>query len=633
MSGLARVIRYVRPYRGMAVLGLVTTILPVLMELVTPRMVQFVIDQGIRAGNMEAVWQGSGVMLLAAVLGAATTIGQGIARAQISQGIAFDLRNDLFRHIQRFSFANLDRMQTGQLMTRVSSDVDVARMFLSAGLALLLRTVLMVIGSLIMILFIDWKLSLVMIAMLVLSGSVITWLLRVVGPLFSIVQQQLGRLNTLVQENLAGVHVVKAYVREKHEIERFHIQNQEYMEQNIKVGRYLALVMPVLLVLTNVGATVVIWRGGLDVIGGRLTIGELVAFSNYLLIGMSPLLLLSNILSMVSRAEASSKRIVEVLMVEPAIQPPAVPVADEEPAGEIVFENVKFHYGETGAGQNGLGAKDAVSRSTNGLQTRPSGDRRSSADWQAGQRNGEGYKANGAAGRVGARAIGEDVLDGIHLRAAPGQKVALMGATGAGKSTLVNLIPRFYDAVSGSVKLDGVDVRDWEPTILRKHIGVVLQQTTLFEGTVRENIAYGRAEATMEEIMGAAQAAQAHSFIMDMPDGYDSMVEARGANLSGGQKQRLAIARALLMKPAVLILDDSASALDLDTEVRLQEALKETMAHTTTFVVAQRISSVVDADLILVLDEGKIAAQGTHEELLANSAIYQEIYYSQFEEA
>ena len=633
MSGLARVIRYVRPYRGMAVLGLVTTILPVLMELVTPRMVQFVIDQGIRAGNMEAVWQGSGVMLLAAVLGAATTIGQGIARAQISQGIAFDLRNDLFRHIQRFSFANLDRMQTGQLMTRVSSDVDVARMFLSAGLALLLRTVLMVIGSLIMILFIDWKLSLVMIAMLVLSGSVITWLLRVVGPLFSIVQQQLGRLNTLVQENLAGVHVVKAYVREQHEIERFHVQNQEYMEQNIKVGKYLALVMPVLLVLTNVGATVIIWRGGLDVIGGRLTIGELVAFSNYLLIGMSPLLLLSNILSMVSRAEASSKRIVEVLMVEPAIQPPAVPVADKEPAGEIVFENVKFHYGETGAGQNGLGAKDAVSRSTNGLQTRPSGDRRSSADWQAGQRNGEGYRANGAAGRVGARAIGEDVLDGIHLRAAPGLKVALMGATGAGKSTLVNLIPRFYDAVSGSVKLDGVDVRDWEPTILRKHIGVVLQQTTLFEGTVRENIAYGRAEATMAEIMGAAQAAQAHSFIMDMPDGYDSMVEARGANLSGGQKQRLAIARALLMKPAVLILDDSASALDLDTEVRLQEALKETMAHTTTFVVAQRISSVVDADLILVLDEGKIAAQGTHEELLANSAIYQEIYYSQFEEA
>ena len=366
MSGLARVIRYVGPYKWMAVLGLVTTILPVLMELVTPRMVQFIIDQGIRAGDMVAVWQGSGVMLLAALGGAATTIGQGIARAQISQGIAFDLRNDMFRHIQRFSFANLDRMQTGQLMTRVSNDVDVARMFLSAGLALLLRTVLMVIGSLAMMLIIDWQLSLVMVAMLALSGAVIFWLLRVVGPLFSIVQQKLGRLNTQVQENLAGVHVVKAFVREQHEIDLFNVQNQEYMEQNIKVGRYLAVVMPVLLVLTNVGATMAIWRGGLDVIGGRLTIGELVAFSNYMLIGMSPLLLLSNILSMISRAEASAKRIVEVLDTEPAIQAPLSPIVAKEPEGEITFENVSFHYSGSrivvAPGSSLNGGEDALTR-------------------------------------------------------------------------------------------------------------------------------------------------------------------------------------------------------------------------------------------------------------------------------
>ena len=326
----------------MTVLGIVTTILPVLMELVTPRMVQFIIDQGIRAGDMTAVWQGSGIMLLAAILGAGTTIGQGIARAQISQGIAFDLRNDLFRHIQRFSFANLDRMQTGQLMTRVSSDVDVARMFLSAGMALLLRTLLMVIGSLAMMLVIDWRLGLIMVAMLIISGSVIFWFLRVVGPLFSIVQQKLGKLNTLVQENLAGVHVVKAFVREQYEIENFDRDNVDYMEQNIKVGRYLALVMPVLLVLTNLGATIAIWRGGIDVIGGRLTIGELVAFSNYMLIGMSPLLLLSNILSMISRAEASSKRVVEVLDTEPAIQPPPTPAVITEPAGDISFEKRLF---------------------------------------------------------------------------------------------------------------------------------------------------------------------------------------------------------------------------------------------------------------------------------------------------
>jgi ATP-binding cassette subfamily B protein len=603
----------------MAVLGLVTTVLPVLMELVTPRMVQYIIDQGIRAGDMTAVWQGSGIMLLAAVGGAATTIGQGIARAQISQGIAFDLRNDLFRHIQRFSFANLDRMQTGQLMTRVSSDVDVARMFLSAGLALLLRTALMVVGSLAMMLIIDWQLSLVMIVMLVMSSTVIFWLLRVVGPLFTLVQQKLGKLNTLVQENLAGVHVVKAFVREQHEIELFEVQNQEYMEQNIQVGRYLALVMPILLVLTNVGATLAIWRGGIDVIGGRLTIGELVAFSNYMLIGMSPLLLLSNILSMVSRAEASAKRIVEVQDTEPAIQAPSNPFAERQPAGEITFENVSFHYSGRRVGVAGgasvNGGEDALTQGSTSFE--------SSANGQGTQLSGNGR----------GRPIGEEVLDGIDLRAAPGQKVALMGATGAGKSTLVNLIPRFYDAVNGEIRLDGIDVRDWEPTQLRKHIGVVLQQTTLFAGTVRENISYGRPEASMEEVISAAEAAQAHSFIMRMPSGYESMVEARGANFSGGQKQRIAIARALLTKPAVLILDDSTSAVDLDTEVRLQEALKDKLEGTTTFLVAQRISSVVDADQILVLDNGKIAAQGTHEELLASSGIYQEIYYSQFEEA
>ena len=600
-------------------MGLVTTVLPVLMELVTPRMVQFIIDQGIRAGDMTAVWQGSGIMLLAAVGGAATTIGQGIARAQISQGIAFDLRNDLFRHIQRFSFANLDRMQTGQLMTRVSSDVDVARMFLSAGLALLLRTALMVVGSLAMMLIIDWQLSLVMIVMLVMSSTVIFWLLRVVGPLFTLVQQKLGKLNTLVQENLAGVHVVKAFVREQHEIELFEVQNQEYMEQNIQVGRYLALVMPILLVLTNVGATLAIWRGGIDVIGGRLTIGELVAFSNYMLIGMSPLLLLSNILSMVSRAEASSKRIVEVQDTEPAIQAPSNPFAERQPAGEITFENVSFHYSGRRVGV----ATDASVNGGEDSLTQSSASFGSSANGQGTQMSGNGRR----------RPIGEEVLDGIDLRAAPGQKVALMGATGAGKSTLVNLIPRFYDAVNGEIRLDGTDVRDWEPTELRSHIGVVLQQTTLFAGTVRENIAYGRPDAPLEEVISAAEAAQAHSFITQLPEGYESMVEARGANFSGGQKQRIAIARALLTKPAVLILDDSTSAVDLDTEVRLQEALKDKLEGTTTFLVAQRISSVVDADQILVLDNGKIAAQGTHEELLASSEIYQEIYYSQFEEA
>ena len=322
---------------------------------------------------------------------------------------------------------------------------------------------------------------------------------------------------------------------------------------------------------------------------------------------------------MISRAEASSKRVVEVLDTEPAVQPPPTPAVITEPAGDISFENVSFHY--------------SGSRIRRGLESDGSGNGRAPA--QGGTP--EAAPANGQMltrtrnGNV--RPIGEEVLDGISLHAAAGQKVALMGATGSGKSTLVNLIPRFYDTEGGVVKIDGVDVRDWEPIQLRKEIGVVLQQTTLFAGTVRENVAYGRPDASMEEVVSAAQAAQAHDFVMQMPDQYESMVEARGANLSGGQKQRIAIARALLTRPSVLILDDSTSSVDLDTELRLQEALAEKMEGTTTFIVAQRISSVVDADLILVLDDGKIAAQGTHEELLAGSDIYQEIYYSQFEEA
>jgi len=596
----------------MLVLGLITTILPVLMELVVPAMLRVVIDEGILGQDMSRIWYGAGVMLLAAILGAVTTIGQGIARAQISQGLAFDVRNKLFRHIQALSFANLDRAQTGQLMTRISSDVDVVRMFFSAGLALLIRALLMIVGSVVMMLLIDWQLSLWMFGTLALSSVIIRFCLILASPLFSQVQQRLGALNTTVQESLAGIRVVKAYVREEHTIDRFADTNRAYMEKNIQVGRYLALVMPALLVLTNVGAALVIWRGGLDVMGGRLSLGELVALSNYLMIGMSPLLLLSNILSMVSRAEASATRIAETLDTVPAIHPPAVAQRPEKVQGGVQFENVAFHYTgsrKAASGQpqlNGAGGRTLNSSTANG--------------------------AHGANGTGRERPAGEEVLDGVSFRVLPGQKVALMGVTGAGKSSLLNLIPRFYDVTGGSIAVDGLDIRAWNPIELRKRIGVVMQENTLFSGTVRQNIAYGHPDASMDEIVAAAQAAQAHDFNQRMPDGYDSLVENRGGNFSGGQKQRIAIARALLIKPAILLLDDSPSAVDLETEVRIQDALAEQLADTTTFLIAQRISSVLDADQILILDEGKIAGQGSHAELLATNGIYQEIYRSQFGE-
>ncbi|MCB8985175.1 MAG: ABC transporter ATP-binding protein [Ardenticatenaceae bacterium] len=588
MKALKRVLPFIRPYTWIAFFMLVTTVLPVVMELIVPRALRTVIDQGIMPGDMAAIWRGSAVMLITAVIGAIATLGQGYCRAELSQGLAFDLRNKLFAHIQTFSFANLDQMQTGQLMTRLSSDVDMVRMFFSAGLALLLRALLMITGSVVLMAIIDWQLTLVMAVLLPLAGVVIAIVMRLAQPLFVVVQQKLGALNTIVQENLAGVQVVKAFVRERHEIGRFEQYNDDYMTQHITVGRLLAVALPALTILTNLGIVAVVWFGGQSAITGRLSVGELVAFNNYLMIGMAPLMLLGNMLTMVSRADASAGRLWEVLDTEPLVQTAVSPHTSAMLQGAIHFDHVSFHYN---GGSDGVPAQAAA--------------------------NGNG------------RSGGQDVLIDVSFTAEPGQRVALLGATGSGKSSLVSLIPRFYDANQGHITIDGVDVRDWEPEALRKHIGVVLQQTTLFSGTVRENIAYGRPAATLDEVIAAAKAAQAHDFIMALPEGYDSWVEERGANFSGGQKQRIAIARALLVRPGILILDDSTSAVDMETEAKIKAALDDLMSHTTTFIVAQRINSVLNADKILVLDRGRITAVGTHQELLASSPIYQEIYHSQ----
>lgn len=585
MKALKRTLSFVKPYRWVAFWMLATTFLPAAMELVVPRALRTVIDQGITPGNMTVIVEGSALMMGAAIIGTVSTLVQGYCRAQLSQGLAYDLRNRMFAHVQTFSFANLDQMQTGQLMTRLSSDVDMIRLFFSAGLSLLLRASSMVIGSVVLMLLLDWQLSLIMFGLLAAAAILIVVVLHFAQPLFLLAQEKLAALNTVVQENLAGVQVVKAFVRERFEIRRFHRYNDDYADQNVKAGRLMAVVMPVLTILTNVGIVALIWFGGRDAIGGRLTVGELVAFSNYLMIGMAPLMLLSNVLTMISRADASAQRVWEVLDTQPAIQVAAAPYASNTIQGGVTFTDVTFHY------------ENEADSQVNGHEPGTSG--------------------------------GENVLNGVSFQVKPGQRVALLGATGSGKSSLVNLIPRLYEVDSGQVQMDGRDVRLWEPEALRKHIGVVLQQTTLFSGTVRDNIAYGRPTATMEEVIAAAKLAQAHEFILAMPQGYDSPVEERGANLSGGQKQRIAIARALLIRPGILILDDSTSAVDMETEWAIQQALDELMGHCTTFIVAQRISSVLQADQIMVLDRGRVVAQGTHQELLASSPIYQEIYHSQ----
>ncbi|MEJ2208939.1 MAG: ABC transporter ATP-binding protein [Anaerolineae bacterium] len=593
MSALKRMLPFVRPYRWVVVGLVVTVVLPVAMELVVPRALNYVIDQGISPGDMGAIWRGSALMLATALTGALATLGQGVFRALFAQGLAYDMRNRLFAHIQTFSFANLDRLQTGQLMTRLSSDVDLVRGFTSNGLSLLLRALLMLLGSVVMMFVIDRRLALLTLVVLPLAGALIWGLMTLAQPLFVIVQERLSALNTAVQENLAGIRVVKAFVRERFEVDRFRQHNDGYTEQQIKVGRLLAVALPALTLLTNLGIVAVVWFGGRDVAGGRLTLGQLVAFNNYLMIGMAPLMLLGNILTMVSRAEASAGRYFGALDTRPAIQIAARPHRAPALRGRIAFEGVRFHYDGGAAPQAGA------------------------------------LPGGAATPQKPAARGGRDVLDGITLHIEPGQRVALLGATGSGKSTLVSLIPRFYDADAGAVCIDGVDVRDWDPEALRKRIGVVLQQTTLFSGTIRDNIAYGRPDAPLEEVVAAARAAQAHGFIVALPGGYEAPVEERGANLSGGQKQRIAIARALLIAPGILILDDSTSAVDVETEVRIQAALEEAMARHTTLLIAQRVSSVLTADQILVLDRGHIAARGTHHELLRSSPIYQEIYVSQ----
>ncbi|MCB0129775.1 MAG: ABC transporter ATP-binding protein [Caldilineaceae bacterium] len=612
MKSLSRVARYMRPYTWVAIIGFLTVVLPVSMELLVPRLLQQVIDKGIRAQDMAEIVRYSGIMFGSALIGSLATLGQGFCRARISQGIAFDMRNDLFQHIQSLSWVNLDRLQTGQLMTRISSDVDVVRMFASAGLALLIRALLMVFGSLILTMLLDLKLSLIIWSMLVLAGFLIWSIMRLAGPRFTVVQHKLSRLNTIVQENLAGVRVVKAYAREPYEIERFGRRNQDLRDENIDVGRLMATVMPVLLILTNVGSVAVIWWGGLDTIYGRLSVGELIAFNNYLMIGMAPLLLLSNTIMMFSRAEASAERVLDVLETTPAIQPVAQPHRAKSISGRVLFENVTFRYEGVQEEDDIMGAQ-AVAINRNGQ------------DAHNGHSNGQNNGQNNG------RAINghEDVLRGVSFAVEPGQRIALLGATGAGKSTLIHLLPRFYDTAQGRILVDGVDVREWEPSALRANVGMVLQEATLFSGTIRQNIAYGRPDAPLADVMAAAQAAQAHDFITRMPDGYDSRVEAGGTNLSGGQKQRIAIARALLADPGILVLDDCTSAVDMETEFRIQEALDTLMAGRTTFIIAQRISSVLNADQILVLEKGRISAQGTHAQLLADSATYREIFASQ----
>ncbi len=541
-------------------------------DLAIPRLTQRVIDEGIQNHDLHTILTTSLLMLGAAILSAGFSVGNTVFSVRVAQGTGADLRSTIVRKIQTFSFGNLDHIQTGQLMVRTTSDVNQVQTIVQMSLRILTRAPLWMIGSIVMLILTSWQLALLMLALTPLIWGLIWIIGAKAQPLFLGVQKKLDKLNQVLQENLAGVRVVKAFVRSEHENTRFDGVNINLMKENIRVMQLLALLIPTMMFLVNIGIVGVVWLGGNMVIQGDLTVGELVASINYLSYSLFPMLMLGGMVGPLSAADASAARIYEVLDSTPDVQDRSQTQTLDDVKGRVAFENVYFSYNH---------------------------------------------------------ASGEPVLRDINLVAEPGQTVAILGATGSGKSSLVKLIPRYYDVEQGRVTLDGIDVRDLPLALLRAQTGIALQETVLFSGTIRDNIRYGRPDAPDEEVITAAQAAQAHDFIMSFPNKYDTVLGQRGVNLSGGQKQRLAIARAVLIRPKILILDDSTSAVDVETEVLIETALDKLMTESTTFVIAQRISTVLNADKIVVLDRGQIVAEGTHTELMTSSPIYQEIYDSQ----
>ena len=573
MKDIFKLLHIVKPYwrRSVVALTLLTSL--VFMDLSIPRLVQRIIDQGISQHNQAVVIQTSLIMLGISMLSTLIAIGNNITSVQVSENVGRDLRDAIFSKIQSFSYGNLDRMKTGQLIVRLTSDSQAVQRVFQISLRIGTRAPLLMIGSLILMFNTSPSLALTMIPLLIVTSAVIVFFVGKMEPLFRSVQQRLDRLNNVLQENISGARVVKAFVRADFENQRFETANEGYTDHSVRVMRFMSTMSPALTVFVNIGMVIVIWAGGLQAIRGTMTVGQIVAFTNYLLTTMTPLVMMTQLSQTWANGIASAKRVNQVLDEIPEVQdqsgaielPPTTP-------GRVVYENVDFHYN---------GASD------------------------------------------------EPVLRRVDLVAEPGETVAILGATGSGKSSLVNLVPRFYDVSSGRVTIDGVDIRQLQQDSLLANIGVVPQESVLFSGTVKDNIRYGRPDASDEEVIIAAKAAQAHDFIMELPQGYDTHVEQRGMNFSGGQKQRLAIARALLLHPRVLILDDSTSSVDVETETRIQDALEGQQYNHTSFVVAQRISTVLNADKIIVMEHGRVVAQGTHKELMKSSKIYQEIYASQ----
>ena len=570
---LLRLLAYAFPYWRMVLVAWFLVFGAAAFMVLMPVLVRIAIDTGLdfqdgvpMGDKSTLVWFGVAIVAISALRGG-FAYGQTYVSEWLASTVAYDVRNDIYNHLQRLSFAYHDKAQTGQIMSRATQDVEAVRMFISIGVLRILYLLILISAVMVLMAMANWKIALIAGAFVPIVAGRSIYISLKLRPIWMQVQNLQGRLGTVLQENLSGMRVVKAFAREQEESRKFSKEADDLFEVSYTANRIQAYNQPILTGIWMLSMVSVGWFGAYQIDQGALTGGELAAFMLFLTILQMPVRMLGFIVMMFARAQSAGERIYDILDAESAVQEKPDPIDLKDLKGHVVFENVAFFY-------------DAIS----------------------------------------------PVLRGVDIEAKPGEVVALLGPTGSGKSTVVNLMPRFYDVTEGSIKIDGVDIRDATLKSLRENIGTVQQDVFLFSATIRDNIAYGVVDATQDEIERVAKAARLHDYIMSQPDGYDTWVGERGLTLSGGQRQRVVIARTLLTDPKILILDDSTSSVDAETEHLIQQALSEVMKDRTTFVIAQRLKTLQTADQILVLERGRIVQRGTHDELIEEEGLYREIY-------
>lgn len=569
---MKELLKYIRPYRTLAIMAPLFMLLEVASELAMPKIMTILLDHGVAQGDALLIGKIGGIMLLISAVGIVGGIGCLICSSIVSQKAGTDLRRAAFEKIQEFSFHNIDTYQTPSLITRLTNDITQIQITILMGLRMLIRAPLLCVGSIVMAFSINAKVATLFLLVVALLAFAVSLILRAAMPKFQMVQDKLDTVNTVMRECLAGIRVVKAFVRNEYEMDKFAEANEDYKNTTVSAFKIMLLTMPTMMILLNGSIVAILWIGGYQAQAGVMGPEDIMAFITYLMQMLMSMMMIAMTFMFISRAKVSLDRVLEILRTDVDITDPAKPLLPEIAKGRVEYQNVSYRY------------------------------------------------------QLGS---GDPVLENISFIAEPGQTIGILGETGSGKSTLVNLLPRLYDVTEGKILLDGVDVRDYRLKDLRRRVAVVLQETVLFSGTIRDNIRWGKKDATEEEIIVAAKAAQAHDFIMELPERYDTELGQKGVNISGGQKQRISIARALIQSPDIIIFDDSTSAVDSLTEKKIRHALRESHNECTKFIIAQRISSVRDVDNILVLSGGKIVAQGDHNYLMETSKDYQEIYASQ----